>query len=118
MGVRSGDYVREGQALFEFDNMELTENLYVYRSLQAGKRTAIVQLELERKSYQRAERLLAAKAIPAKEVEIREAALRQAEATLQGLDSSLQDLEQKLNRFGLSERSLVLRPKRLHPQCH
>jgi cobalt-zinc-cadmium efflux system membrane fusion protein len=101
--VRRGDPVREGDPLILYDNIELGELIGEYMGRQAELRKHLASLEVTRKFWERGLELLQAQALAPKEVELREAQYKEAEATVEGQRSEVAKFEEKLHRFGLSE---------------
>ncbi len=105
--VRRGDRVREGDPLILYDNIELGELIGEYLSQQARLQMYISEQEVARKFWERGVELLEAQAIAKKEVELREAQYRNAKAMVESQRSEIARSEEKLHRFGLTEKEIV-----------
>ena len=77
-----------------------------FLSLQAQLRKDQAQLEVSRKFWERAVQLLEVQAIAQKEVELRQAELKNAQAMVQVRLAEISITEEKLHRFGLSDDDL------------
>lgn len=101
--VRRGARVDEGQPLILYDNIELGELIGEYLSRRAQLQRHLSELEVARKFWERGLELLEAQAIAEKEVELREAQYKNAQAMVESQRSEIAKREEKLHRFGLSE---------------
>ena len=101
--VRLGDHVQAGQALLLYDNIELGETVGEHLSLHGEVDREKAQLQVARKSVERANTLIAVEAISPRDFELRKAEELQAEAAVQSKEAELARSEEKLHRFGLSE---------------
>ena len=104
--VRRGDRVTAKQPLVLYDNIELGELIGEFLSLHAQLQKDLAQLEVGRKFWERAVQLLEVQAIAEKEVELREAELKNAQAMEQSRRAEISRIEEKLHRFGLSDADL------------
>ena len=101
--VRRGDRVGEGQELVDYDNIELGELIGEHLSDLAQLQNAMAQLEVTRKFLERGQELLEAQAIAQKEVELREAEYKKAQASINSQQAELARIHEKLHRYGLSD---------------
>ena len=104
--VRRGDRVRSGEPLILYDNIELGELIGDYLSHQAHLEKDRAQLEVALKFWERAVQLLEVQAIAKKEVELRAAELKNAEAMVRSRRADIARTEEKLHRFGLTDDDL------------
>ncbi len=100
--VRPGDAVEAGQPLFEYDNIELGELLGEYKALLSQKKKLEARVRLTEQSVDRARGLVAAQALAQKELEIRIAEQREAQAELEAHAENLNAVDGKLALFGMS----------------
>jgi cobalt-zinc-cadmium efflux system membrane fusion protein len=105
--VRPGDRVKKGQVLFEYDNIELGELLGTYNALVSQKAKLEARLKLTEQAVERARNLVAAQALAQKELELRIAEQREAQAELDSHNANLNAVARKLERFGTSPNQLV-----------
>lgn len=101
--VRLGDHVQAGQPLLLYDNIELGETVGEHLSLHGEVEKEKAQLEVARKSLERANTLITVEAISPRDYELRKAEELQAEAAVQSKEAELARSEEKLHRFGLTE---------------
>lgn len=101
--VRLGDHVQAGQPLLLYDNIELGETVGEHLSLHGEVDREKAQLEVARKSVERANTLIAVEAISPRDYELRKAEELQAQAAVQSKEAELARSEEKLHRFGLTE---------------
>jgi cobalt-zinc-cadmium efflux system membrane fusion protein len=101
--VRLGDHVQAGQALLLYDNIELGETVGEHLSLHGEVDKEKAQLQVARKSVERANTLIGVEAISPRDFELRKAEELQAEAAVQSKEAELARSEEKLHRFGLTE---------------
>lgn len=101
--VRLGDHVQAGQPLLLYDNIELGETVGEHLSLHGEVEKEKAQLEVARKSLDRANTLIKVEAISPRDYELRKAEELQAEAAVQSKEAELARSEEKLHRFGLTE---------------
>jgi cobalt-zinc-cadmium efflux system membrane fusion protein len=104
--VQVGDSVSRGAPLFEYDNIELGEAMGDYEGEVADLQKDLAQLEVSQKSWERARLLLEKEAIARKEVEVREAEHRVAEAAVTSRRARIARVEEKLHRFGMSDEQI------------
>lgn len=105
--VRPGQRVEAGQVLFEYDNIELGELLGEYKTLLSQKRKLEARIRLTEQAAQRARSLVAAQALAQKELEVRIAEQREAQAELDAHAENLNAVAGKLGRFGMSPDRLM-----------
>ena len=101
--VRRGDRVKEGQPLILYDNIELGELIGEYLSERSQLEKFLAHQDVAEKFWQRGVELLEAQAIARKEVELREAQYKDAQAMVESQRSEITKTEEKLHRFGFSE---------------
>jgi cobalt-zinc-cadmium efflux system membrane fusion protein len=99
--ARPGDPVRPNQVLFDYDNMELGELLGEYRTLLSQKAKLEARSKVAQQAAERAQSLVTAQALAAKELELRVAEQREAQADLEAHLASINAVLRKLRRFGL-----------------
>jgi len=104
--VRRGDRVRKGQPLVQIDNIELGELVGQYLSQHLQHHRNETELEVARKFWERGVELLEAQAIARKEVELREAQYKNAQAMVDSQLAVIENTEEKLHRFGLTEEDI------------
>ena len=104
--VRRGDRVREGQPLTDYDNIELGELVGEHLGQLAQLQNAVAQLEVRKKFLERGEQLLEVQAIAQKEVELREAEYKNAQAMVNSQQAELAKIHEKLHRYGLSDQDI------------
>jgi cobalt-zinc-cadmium efflux system membrane fusion protein len=104
--VRRGDRVRKGATLIQYDNIELGELIGRYIDQHLQIHSAEAEVEVSRKFWERGLELLEVQAIARKEVELRELEFKKAEAALAGRRGVLENIEEKLHRFGMSEEDI------------
>ncbi len=102
--VAQGDRVRRGQVLLDYDNVELGELANQYRSRSTAVRPARSEAELREKLLRQAETLYQAEAISRMELDVRTAAFRKAEESLESLQAELALTREKLRRYRALER--------------
>ncbi len=111
--VRPGDRVEAGQVLFEYDNIEMGELLGEYKALLSQKGKLEARVKLTEQAVERARSLVAAQALAQKELEIRIAEQREAQAELEAHAENLNAVAGKLGRFGMSPDRLMSIRRRL-----
>lgn len=101
--VQVGDSTHQGAPLFEYDNIELGEAIGDYMAEFADLRRDLAHLYHSQQSLDRAQLLLEKEAIAKKEVHVREAERRVAEATVANRHARIARVREKLYRFGMTE---------------
>jgi cobalt-zinc-cadmium efflux system membrane fusion protein len=104
--VQVGDSVNRGTQLFEYDNIELGEAVGDYLGELADLQKDVAQVEVSRKSWERARLLLEKEAIARKETEVREAEYRGAEAAAANRRARIARSKEKLYRFGMTDEQI------------
>lgn len=104
--VNLGDPVDKGQALLEFDNVELGELAAQYLRGTAQLNRAKAKLGVTRRSLERAEQQLKVEGISQREYDERKAIYEEAEAEIAAERAELLQIEQKLHRFGLTDEAI------------
>lgn len=104
--VQVGDSVNQGAPLFEYDNIELGEAIGDYMAESADLRRDLANLYHAQQSLDRAQLLLEKEAIARKEVHVREAERRVAEAAVANRHARIARVKEKLYRFGMTEEQI------------
>ncbi len=104
--VQVGDSVNQGAPLFEYDNIELGEAVGDYMAELADLQRDLAQLDHSRESLARAKLLLEKEAIAEKEVHVRQAEHRVAEATVENRHARIARVKEKLYRFGMTDEQI------------
>ena len=99
--VRLGERVQKGQALLQYDNVELSDLSGQYLAASAELEKQKAQLEVTRRSMERSKPLLEAEAISPREFDLRQAESQQAQAAVKAQQAEVARIEQKLRRFGI-----------------
>lgn len=110
ISVLKGDDVERGQPLIEYDNIEVGELVTEYRRHRAGIRRAQARLEVTLKLWERGKELFASQAIAERELDLREAEYRNARETVNALQAEMQQVSDKLRRYGLSQEEIESAP--------
>lgn len=116
--VRLGDRVKAGESLVRYDNIELGELINEYLGALAQVEKEKANLEVSQKFLDRSKALLENQAIAAKEYELREAEYKSALTGLERQRAELAKYEEKLHRFGLSDREIDDLRGAEHKQAH
>ena len=106
VSVRLGARVTKGQALATYDNIQLGENVGEYLSARAMLRQAEADLTTKRTVAERGRSLLALEAIARQTLDLREAEVKAAEATVASMQATVSRVEEQLHRFGLTDADL------------
>lgn len=101
--VQVGDSVSRGAPLFEYDNIELGEAIGDYLAELADLQKDLALLQHHREMWERAQLLLEKEAIARKEVHVREAEYRVAEAAVANRHARIARVKEKLYRFGMTD---------------
>ncbi|MGE3403426.1 MAG: efflux RND transporter periplasmic adaptor subunit [Vicinamibacterales bacterium] len=104
--VRLGERVKKGQPLATYDNIQLGELVGDYLGARAVLRQAQADLEVKRKVVERSRALITLEAIAQQTLELREAELKTAEASVARDQAAVSRVEEQLHRFGLSDTDL------------
>jgi len=105
--VSLGSRVTSGQPLLELDNIELGELIGRYLSERAGLQQTNTDLEVKRRSLERARELIKIEAISRQELDQREAEVKNAEAGVASQRAKLSQVEEQIHRFGLTDADLA-----------
>ncbi len=105
--VQEGDRVRAGQVLVEYDNVALGDHIGEYRSAIASRSQAEADLDVLRRSFERAEQLIALEAIAQQTVDLRRSEFEQAQARLVSAQAEISRIEERIHRFGLTDDDLL-----------
>jgi multidrug resistance efflux pump len=92
--------------LLTYDNIELGQLVGEFLTEQAGLRQTQTDLEVKRTSLERAEALIKIEAIAQRELDVRRAEFRNAEAAVSSAQARVSRVEEQLHRFGLSDADL------------
>ena len=103
IGVSLGSRVSKGQALLTYDNIELGQLVGEFLSERAALRQAETDREVKRTSLDRAESLIKIEAIAQRELDVRRAEFRNAEAAVASAQAQVSRVEEQLHRFGLTD---------------
>ena len=104
--VQEGDRVRAGQVLVEYDNVALGDHIGEYRGAIAARSQAEADLNVLRRSFERAEQLIALEAIAQQTVDLRRSEFEQAQARLVSAQAEISRIEERIHRFGLTDDDL------------
>jgi len=104
--VQVGDSVNQGTPLFEYDNIELGEAVGDYMAELADLQRDLARLDHSQESLARAKLLLEKEAIAEKEVHVRQAEHRVAEATVENRHARIARVKEKLYRFGMADEQI------------
>jgi multidrug efflux pump subunit AcrA (membrane-fusion protein) len=116
--VRQGDRVKAGDSLVLYDNIELGELINEYLSALAQEEKERTNVEVSQKFLDRSKALLENQAIAQKEYELKEAEYKNAQAALERQRADLGKYEEKLHRFGLSDKDIERLHGPEHQQAH
>lgn len=109
--VTLGSRVVAGQSLLTYDNIELGQLVGQFLSEQSALRQSQTDREVKSTGLERAEALIKIEAISQKELDLRRAEFRNAEAGVASAEARVSQIEEQLHRFGLSDQDLrALRP--------
>jgi len=105
--VSLGERVRQGQPLATYDNIQLGELVGDYLGARAVLLQAQADLEVKRRVVNRGRELIKLEAIAQQELDLREAELKTAEASVAREQAAVSRVEEQLHRFGLSDSDLT-----------
>jgi len=103
INVTLGSRVTAGQPLLTYDNVELGQLVGEFLSERAALRQAETDRQVKRTSLDRAEALIKIEAIAQRELDVRRAEFRNAEAAVASAQARASKIEEQLHRFGLSD---------------
>lgn len=106
VNVRVGDHVKGGQSLLTYDSITAGELLADYRSALASLERENAEVEAQRRSVERADKLVELGGVARGERERRGAELQSSIAGVNSARATVANLEQKLRRLGVSQESL------------
>jgi cobalt-zinc-cadmium efflux system membrane fusion protein len=106
VNVRVGDRVANGQPLLTYDSITAGELLADYRSALASLKRAEAEAEAQRRSVERADKLVELGGVARGERERRGAELESNVAGVNSARAAVSNLEQKLRRLGVSQEAL------------
>lgn len=107
VNVRVGDHVTGGQSLLTYDSITAGELLADYRSALASLERENAEVEAQRRSVERADKLVELGGVARGERERRGAELQSSIAGVNSARATVANLEQKLRRLGVSQESLA-----------
>ena len=116
--VRLGDRVKAGDPLVRYDNIELGELINEYLSALSQEEKEKANVEVSAKFLDRARALLENQAIAQKEYELKQAEYKNTLAALERQRAELAKYEEKLHRYGLSEKEITALHGPDHQQVH
>ena len=105
--VSLGSRVQAGQPLITFDNIELGELIGTYLSEKAALQQTQSDLDVKRKSLDRAQELIKLEAIAQQTLELRRAEMQNAEAGMASQRARVAKVEEQIHRFGLTDQDLA-----------
>lgn len=112
IGVALGSRVHAGQTLLTYDNIELGQLVGEYLTERSALRQSLTDLEVKRTAQDRAEALIKLEAIAQREVDLRRAEFRNAQAAVASAEARVARVEEQLHRFGLSDEDIrALQPE-------
>lgn len=106
VSVRLGDRVRKGQPLLRYDNIELGELISEHLTAHSELERARAQAQVANKGLDRANNLVELEAISPRDFELRKAEQQGSQAEIASRQAQLSRVEEKLHRFGLSEKQV------------
>ena len=105
--VSLGERVSRGQPLATYDNIQLGELVGEYLGAKAVLQQAAADLDVKRRVVERGRQLIKLEAIAQQELDLREAELKTAEASVARDQATVSRVEEQLHRFGLSDADLT-----------
>jgi cobalt-zinc-cadmium efflux system membrane fusion protein len=105
--VSLGERVTRGQPLATYDNIQLGELVGEYLGARAVLQQAEADLDVKRRVVERGRQLIKLEAIAQQELDLREAELKTAEASVTRDQATVSRVEEQLHRFGLSDVDLT-----------
>jgi cobalt-zinc-cadmium efflux system membrane fusion protein len=105
--VSLGERVTRGQPLATYDNIQLGELVGEYLAARAVLQQAEAELNVKRRVVDRGRALIKLEAIARQELDLREAELKTAEASVARDQATVSWVEEQLHRFGLSDADLT-----------
>jgi len=105
--VSLGERVTRGQPLATYDNIQLGELVGEYLAARAVLQQAEAELDVKRRVVDRGRALIKLEAIARQELDLREAELKTAEASVARDQATVSRVEEQLHRFGLSDEDLT-----------
>jgi membrane fusion protein, heavy metal efflux system len=103
VSVRVGDHVTNGQSLLSYDSITAGELFSDYRSALASLERASAGAEAQRRSLERADKLVELGGVARGERERRGAELQSSIAEVNSARAAVSNLEQKLRRLGVPQ---------------
>lgn len=107
VNVRVGDRVGNGQPLLTYDSITAGELLADYRSALASLKRAEAEAEAQRRSVERADKLVELGGVARGERERRDAEHQSSIAGVNSAKAAVANLEQKLTRLGVPQAALA-----------
>jgi cobalt-zinc-cadmium efflux system membrane fusion protein len=105
--VDLGQRVSRDQPLVTYDNIQLGELVGEYLAAKAVLQQAEAELDVKRRVVERGRALIELEAIARQELDLREAELKTAEASVARDQATVRRVEVQLHRFGLSDADLT-----------
>lgn len=105
--VSLGERVSRGQPLATYDNIQLGELVGEYLGAKAVLQQAEADLDVKRRVVERGRQLITLEAIAQQELDLREAELKTAVASVARDQATVSRVEEQLHRFGLSDADLT-----------
>lgn len=106
IGVTLGARVERGQALVTYDNIELGELVGSYLAELGALRQTESDLQVKRRSLERAQELIKLEAVAQQTLDLRQAEFKNAQAAVSSQKARVAKVEEQIHRFGLSEADL------------
>jgi cobalt-zinc-cadmium efflux system membrane fusion protein len=116
--ARLGDRVSAGDALVEYDNIELGLAIGEYQGAQAELRRSLTDLEVRTKILERSREMLRVGAVAQTTHDLREAEVKDAEAKVAGARATVSKIAQQIRRFGWTEGDLAELPSKQAASGH
>jgi cobalt-zinc-cadmium efflux system membrane fusion protein len=105
--VRLGDRIAAGDALVEYDNIELGLAIGEYQSAQAELQRSLTDLEVKKTILERGKEMLKVGAIARTAYDLREAEYKDAEAKTAGARAIVAKIADQIRRFGWTNQDLA-----------
>ena len=116
--ARLGDRVSAGDALVEYDNIELGLAIGEYQGAQAELRRSLTDLEVRTKILERSREMLRVGAVAQTTHDLREAEVKDAEAKVAGARATVSKIAEQIRRFGWTEGDLAELPSKQAASGH
>ena len=103
VAVRLGDRVVAGQVLATVDNVELGTLVGEYNTERAALRQAEADREVKARALDRARELIKIEGIAQQQLDLRDAELRSADASVASARARVDQIEEQIHRFGFDD---------------